>query len=350
MKITPAWNFSTLTAGQIETDETPFDWFPGTLSENELNSIKHNGILLPLLVQAVADSKYLLVDGFKRFSWLTSATEVSPQKELTAQFPCLVIPESVMLSDVAKIRLQTLPTVESNFSGVHVSRVLKLFWENGFSKDEIAGLVLPYFGQKSSVKLVRQLLDLVEKLAVLEQQQQFSLPASIMRLACEDLLPLLNFSQNEFPCVVSLAEKMEVRGKKWRNLLQVLDEVSRLKQLSAVEVLNFPEILEIFGRTSLQAPVRYRLLKQQLEAWRYPELSDLRQRFEQGKQRLKLAPRMSLESEAFFENDDLTLTLKIRSYEELQKHLKYLEQGSAELSAEKSLELWNDLFAVIQED
>jgi len=40
MKITPAWNFSTLTAGQIETDETPFDWFPGTLSENELNSIK----------------------------------------------------------------------------------------------------------------------------------------------------------------------------------------------------------------------------------------------------------------------------------------------------------------------
>jgi hypothetical protein len=59
---------------------------------------------------------------------------------------------------------------------------------------------------------------------------------------------------------------------------------------------------------------------------------------------------MSLESEAFFENDDLTLTLKIRSSEELQKHLKYLEQGSAELSAEKSAELWNDLFAVLQED
>ena len=115
-------------------------------------------------------------------------------------------------------------------------------------------------------------------------------------------------------------------------------------------VLKFPEILEIFGRTSLQAPVRYRLLKQQLEAWRYPEFSDLRQRFEQGRQRLKLAPRMSLESEAFFENDDLTLTLKIRSYEELRKHLKYLEQGSAELSAEKSQELWNDLFAVLQED
>ena len=171
-----------------------------------------------------------------------------------------------------------------------------------------------------------------------------------MSLGCEDLLPLLKFSQNDFATVVGLAEKMEVSGKKWRNLLQVLDEVCRLKQTSAVEVLKFPEILEIFGRSSLQAPVRYRLLKQQLDSWRYPELSDLRQRFEQGRQRLKLTPRMSLESEAFFENDDLTLTLKIRSYEELLRHLKYLEHGAHELTAEKSEELWNDLFAVLLEE
>ncbi len=76
----------------------------------------------------------------------------------------------------------------------------------------------------------------------------------------------------------------------------------------------------------------------------------MRKRFEQGRQRLKLAPRMSLESEAFFENDDLTLSLKIRSYEELRKHLKYLEHGAHEFTAEKSQEIWNDLFAVLQED
>ena len=143
---------------------------------------------------------------------------------------------------------------------------------------------------------------------------------------------------------------MEVSGKKWRNLLQVLDEVCRLKQTSAVEVLKFTEILEIFGRSSLQAHVRYRLLKKQLDSWRYPELSDLLQRFEHGRQRLKLTSRMSLESEAYFENDDLTLTLKIRTYKELLRHLKYLEYGAHDLTAEKYEELWNDLFAVLLEE
>jgi hypothetical protein len=228
--------------------------------------------------------------------------------------------------------------------------MLKKMLAYGFEKDEIVRDVLPRLGLKSSVRLLRQLLDLQEMLLVQEQHQQFVQTDFLMSLACEDLLPVLKFSQNEFTGIVTLAEKMEVSVKKWRNLLQVLDEVSRLKQLSAIEVLNFPEILEIFGRTSLQAPVRYRLLKQQLDAWRYPELSDLRKRFEQGRQRLKLAPRMSLESEAFFENDDLTLSLKIRSYEELRKHLKYLEHGAHELTAEKSQEIWNDLFAVLQED
>ena len=300
------------------------------------------------MVQAVQDSRYLLVDGFKRFFWLTSATEFPDKKELTTQFPCLVISESVSISDVAKIRLNTLPTVESNFSAVQLSGVLKLFLENGYSKEEIAVQVLPRFGQKSSVKLVRQLLDLHQMLLL--QNQQFQLPDSIMRLGCEDILPLLKFSQKEISSVVALVERMEVSGKKWRNLLQVLDEVSRLRETSASEILALPEIQKILMDTKLQGPVRYRLLKQLLDSWRYPELSDLRQKFKQGRKRLKLAPRMTLESDQFFENDDLTLTLKIRSFEELRKHLKYLGSGATELTTENTEELWNDLFAVLQED
>ena len=40
---------------------------------------------------------------------------------------------------------------------------------------------------------------------------------------------------------------MEIRGKKWRNLIQVLNEISRLKEISAIEILNCPEILDILG-------------------------------------------------------------------------------------------------------
>ena len=350
MKITPAWDNSILTASQIEIFEAPFNWFPGDLSENDNSSIKQNGILLPLLVKAVRDSKYLLVDGFKRFSCRATQTEVSNHEKQTLEFSCIVLPDSLSMKEVVGIRLHTLAAVGTAFSGVHVCRMLKNLLLYGFEKDKIVLEVLPRLGLKASVRLLRQLLDLQEILEVQEQEQQFRQTDFLMSLGCEDLLPLLKFSQNDFATVVGLEEKMEVSGKKWRNLLQVLDEVCRLKQMSAVEVLNFPGILEIFGRSSLQAHVSYRLLKQQLDSWRYPELSDLRQRFEQGRQRLKLTPRMSLESEAFFENDDLTLTLKISSYKELLRHLKYLEHGAHEFTAEKSEELWNDLFAVLLEE
>ena len=350
MKIIPAWNISTLTANQIEADETSFDWFPGALSENDLSSIKQNGVLLPLLVNAVADSKYVLVDGFKRFSYLVTQTDFPDLKKKILEFSCIVLPKSLSVKEVTRIRLHTLVATNTDFSAIQICKMIKSLSGYGYEKDEIVREVLPWLGLKSSVRLLHQLLDLQEFLVMQEQHQQLQETEFLMSLGCEDLLPLLKFSKKEFASVIGLAEKMEIRGKKWRNLIQVLNEVTRLKEISAIEILNFPEILDILGRPNLQAHVRYRLLKQLLDSWRYPELSDLRKRFEQARQHLKLDPRISLESDPFFENDDLTLILKVRSYKELRDHLKYLENGTTEVMTENLEKLWNDLFAVLQED
>ena len=347
MKIIPAWNISTLTANQIEADETSFDWFPGALSENDLSSIKQNGLLLPLLVNAVADSKYVLVDGFKRFSYLVTQTDFPALEKKILEFSCIVLPESLSVKEVTRIRLHTLAATKTDFSGIQICNMIKSLPGYGYEKDEIVREVLPWLGLKSSVRLLNQLLDLQELLVMQEQHQQLQETEFLMSLGCEDLLPLLKFSKKEFASVIGLAEKMEIRGKKWRNLIQVLNEISRLKEISAIEILNFPEILDILGRPNLQAHVRYRLLKQLLDSWRYPELSDLRKRFEQARQHLKLDPRISMESHPFFENDDLTLILKVHSYKELRDHLKYLENGTTGITTEN---LWNDLFAVLQED
>ena len=338
MKIKPAWSFSNLTFSQIEAGDTLFDWFPGVLSVSLQNSLEQNGIQFPLLVQAIQHSKYRLVDGFKRFSWLTTDTGVFAQEKQETLLPCFILPESLPEQETSLIRLETLPTSSENFSGVYVSRVIKMLQESGYSKEEIAVQVLPRLGQKSSERLARQLLDLHEMLLRVE------LPESMLLLGCEDVLPLLKFSQSVLPDVVALFGRLVVSGKKWRNLLQLLDEVSRLRKISVSDVLYLPEILKILGRSSLQSPIRYRLLKQQLEIWRFPELSDLQRKFNQGRKSLKLAPRITLESDPYFENDDLTLTLKIRSVEELRGHLESLRNPE---NSEKVEVLWKDLFALL---
>jgi len=344
MEKTPTWDFLTVTVCRIDPTETCFNWFTGNLSEEDLKSLEQNGILIPILLQVVPGKKYRIIDGFKRISWLTSNNTASDQKQQETPIPCFILPESIPEREATNIRLETLSTSSGNFSGIQIGRVLKQFQDSDFTTEEIAAQVLPRLGLKPSARLVRQLLDLHNVLKTM------TLPESLLQLGSEDLLPLLKFSQSALPDLAALSERMEVGGKKWRNLLQVLDEVSRLREMSADEVLKLPEILEIIGRSSLQAPLRYRLLKQQLDTWRYPELSDLRQRFEQGRQRLNLSPRITLESDPYFENDDLTLSFKISSVQELRKNLKVLANTVPDIQEENSEDIWKELFALLQED
>ena len=344
MKKTPAWDILTLTICLIDPAETRFNWFPGNLSEEDGKSLEQNGILIPLLLQAVPGKKFRMIDGFKRIAWLTSINSASDQKQQETLIPCLILPESMPEREATNIRLETLSTSSGNFSGIQIGRLLTQFQDSDFTTKEIADQVLPKLGLKPSVRLVRQLLDLKFVLETIE------LPESLLRLESEELLPLLKFSRTALPDVAAFCARMEVGGKKLRNLLQILDEVSRLKEMSADVVLKLPEIMKITGRSSLQAPARYRLLKQQLDTWRYPELSELRKRFEQGRQKLNLSQRITLESDPHFENDDLTLSLKIRSVQELRKHLKVLANTVPDLQEHNSEDLWDELFALLQED
>ena len=273
---------------QLDDLSSTFNWFPGDLSECDRNSIEQDGIRLPLLVQSVEDSKFRLIDGFKRLSWLKSVQGKSAEEYQQEQLPCLIIPVFVSLRDVAKIRLETLSVDQTSFSGIHLCRVLNLLSKEGFSKNETAFQVFPSLGLVSSVWLAGQLLDLQKKLVTYELHAESLLPESMMSMGYEDLLPLLKFSSSDFPFVVRLAEKMEVKGKKWCNLLQVLDEVARLQQTTADEILQYPEIQKIMEDSNLQGPVRYRLLKQKLDTLRFPELSKMRKRFDQTCKSIKL--------------------------------------------------------------
>jgi len=344
MKKTTLWEFLTIPACRIDLSDTRFNWFPANLSNDDRKSLGQNGVLIPLLLQETKGKGYLIIDGFKRISWLTSKSSASEKKKQETSLPCFILPESIPEREVTYIRLETLSPSSNNFSGIHVCRVLKYLKDSAFTTDEIVDKVLPKLGLRPSARLVRQFLDLHNVLRTI------ALPEPFLRLGFEDLLPLLKFSQTALPDVAALSERMEIGGKKWRNLLLVLDEVSRLREMSADEVLKLPEIVEILGRSNLQAHVRYRLLKQQLETWRYPELSDLRQRFEQVRQRLSLAPRMTLENDPFFENNDLILNLKINSVQELRKHLKVLTNTVPDIREEKSEDLWGELFDLVQEE
>ena len=111
--------------------------------------------------------------------------------------------------------------------------------------------------------------------------------------------------------------------------------------------MQYLEIQQILEDSNLQGPVRYRLLKQQLDALRYPELSEMQKKFEQVHKRLKLPHRIKLESDQYFENDELALKMKFSSVDELRECLMNL---SDIVNSEKLINVCNDLFTILREE
>ena len=56
---------------------------------------------------------------------------------------------------------------------------------------------------------------------------------------------------------------------------------------------------------------------------------------------------MILESDQYFENDELAMKIKFNSVDELREHLMNL---SDTVNSENLINAWNDLFAILREE
>ena len=115
MQIKTDWIIKNLSISQLDDLSGIFNWFPGDLSESDMNSIEQDGIRLPLMVQPVEDSKFRLIDGFKRLSWLKLVQGKSIEEYQQEQLSCLIIPAFVSLRNVIKIRLETVSADQTSF-------------------------------------------------------------------------------------------------------------------------------------------------------------------------------------------------------------------------------------------
>jgi len=348
MKKTPAWKLKTLRIDQIQIEKSQFNWFPNTLSEKDSNSILNHGIKLPCLVQEVRESKYNLVDGFKRVIWIRSLDDSFTKDNINEKITCLIIPRALSFWEVVMIRVETLSNTENIFPGFRVCRLLKMLQKNGFPKNEMVNNVLPRLGLESSPRLASLLIDMGDILTKLEEKEQFIISEFFKELSCEDLITLQKFSGNEIFPVLNFVGKMELRGKKLRYILQILYEVSRFQETSAGEILDIRQFKEILRKKNLQTPERYRLIKEQLNSIRYPKLYDFREKFAQRRESLNLPQRISLDCDNYFEDEGLILKLEFSTLNELKKHLKDLGVLSTEKDNGDKSSLWEDLFSFLR--
>jgi len=73
----------------------------------------------------------------------------------------------------------------------------------------------------------------------------------------------------------------------------------------------------------------------------------MRKNFDQNFKYLKLSEQITLESDKYFEKEELALKMKFCSVDELRAHLKILSNS---VNSVNLINVWNDFFAILHEE
>ena len=121
---------------------------------------------------------------------------------------------------------------------------------------------------------------------------------------------------------------------KWRELLELLDEIATRDNTTTGNILSQDDIKKILGISGLTPPQQYDKIHQVLTNRRYPVLSDMRKQVARTLDEMELDDKTRLKFQQTFESNELKLELKFQSEKELsqqvEKIFKALQSGSVE--------------------
>lgn len=305
------WVYQEICSDQLLWKDSLFDWSLKPMTADLKKSVETQGLLIPLLVQALDNQQFQLIDGFKRLRILESLTAFPDNA-----YPCWIIPQDIPRDHLILLRVQG---IQQSFTGMEICQILDKLKQLGIEESFLIEQILPKLGLKPSQKMMQDLLRL--HALVTWNEVPF-----LANHTPEELLPLLHFSKEDILVLGDHLKDLPLGGNKWKTLLLLFKEVSRRQGVSLSKIIKIPEVVQILCNPQLQPPVRFRLLKQQLETWRYPELTAAQADFEQAIKALQLPPQSSIEYDPFFEKDELLLKIQAGSFEELKQQLVALGQ------------------------
>ena len=113
---------------------------------------------------------------------------------------------------------------------------------------------------------------------------------------------------------------------KRRQLMELIQDISRRENINPAEILNDPKIREILDAPNLNPPQKEHRTRDSLTCRRYPELTAMRERQQALIRKLALARNMSLKTPPGFEGLEFQMEIAFGDPDELAEAIRKLEQ------------------------
>lgn len=299
---------------------TDFSLNPNGCPEKLVDSVKEVGIRHPISICS-ANKPYKIISGHKR-------VQAAIKSGLTT-IPAFSVPT---MDDALVMNLKENFALRQ-YSDIEKGCILNKLIAEGIEEDTILDLYMPLLELERSKKIFQDLV-LVEKIGSGLQKllHQSKVPVKVFQI-------FFNWDPENQQAAERFFSVTRPGVNKWRDLLELTEEISRRDGISPKEIFSSPATLETLEDNSLTPPQKYDRVHAGLQQKRYPVLSDLKKQVLRALDEMKLDDKTRLKYDDAFESDEIKLELKFRDERELSQQVEKIFHALQSGSIEKLIKI-----------
>ena len=265
----------------------------------------------PIWLQVTGEDQYRVIDGFL-------ITAFAADTRYSGALPAFIFPDGTDLLQLWDFRV-CKRYFEDNLSPFCFLETLTKMRENN-SIEAIKAILNNTIRQSG----YRPLLEISEKLN--EEYNNYDYIRSFTdpySLGIKEIEQLANISKTDLLAISELLKNLRLKGNKLTTILNLITGLKFGYNLEVKKLLADSKIQLIIN--DLPPHQRYAHLKMRLIELRFPKLHELKQAWNQVNSAINLPERIGITHDPEFESDDIQLTLKAASLQELKSLLKTLQ-------------------------
>jgi ParB family chromosome partitioning protein len=276
------------------------------------SSIKAIGLIQPVLLRKKKDD-YQIVCGFRRVSIL---------KELGSfEVPAMVFEERE-LDDLPLFVISLHENLTTRrFHAIEKAIALeKLIHSFQVDPSVVTQTYLPLFFLEPNEKILNTYLSLARmedevKVYVLKEEVSRSNIRTLAKMGSQDRM-----------AIHPLLSRLKLGENRLREMLTLLNEISRRERVSIREIIGLTEIQAILSQKELTPIQRTERVKRVLMDLRYPKMRRMEEEFEKKRKALNLVSAISLQHTPYFEGKELKIEFQFRTVEEYKAIVAHLSR------------------------
>jgi ParB family chromosome partitioning protein len=274
------------------------------------SSIEEIGLIQPVLLREKGD-RYQIVCGFRRISVMKELgkseieSKVFEEKEMDEfQFFSLSLHENL---------------TTRGFNAVEKAIALdKLIHRFQIDPAAVIKTFLPFFSLEPNEKILNTYLSLAQ---MEDEIKTYVLKEEVSR---SNIRKLSALTPDDRMAIFSLISRLKLGENRLREVLTLLEEISRRNQCKEKDIVQRSEIQGIISQKELTPSQKTERIKRVLMDLRYPKLNQMEKEFEKKREDLNLPSNISLHHQPFFEGRELKIQFQFETLEEYQSAVSSL--------------------------